>query len=63
MMLKYSFDMSDEADCIENAVSRVLDAGYRTADIMPGSKDAAAICQKIGCSQMGDLIVKNLTKG
>lgn len=63
MMLKYSFDMADEADCIENAVSKVLDAGYRTGDIMPDNKDEAAKCQKIGCSAMGDLIVKNLKKG
>ena len=33
MMLRYSFDLQGEADCIENAVSRVLEAGARTADI------------------------------
>ena len=57
MMLRFSFDMAQEADAIETAVSRVLDAGYRTADILsPG-------CQKIGCREMGALIVNNLTKG
>ena len=30
MMLRYSFDMAAEADCIEQAVSRTLDGGYRT---------------------------------
>ena len=34
MMLRYSFDMKSEAEAIENAVSKYLDAGYRTADIM-----------------------------
>jgi len=34
MMLRYSFDMTAEADAIENAVSGYLDAGWRTADIM-----------------------------
>ena len=34
MMLRYSFDMPKEADAIENAVSSVLDEGFRTADIM-----------------------------
>ena len=54
MMLRYSFDMAEEADCIENAVSKVLDAGYRTGDIYsPG-------CKKIGCSEMGRLILENL---
>ena len=33
MMLRYSFDMPTEADEIEAAVSAVLDAGLRTADI------------------------------
>lgn len=62
MMLKYSFDMADEADCIEKAVSDVLDMGYRTADIMPSDADEAAKCKKIGCSEMGRLIIENLRK-
>ena len=54
MMLRFSFDMPKEADAIENAVSAVLDAGYRTGDIMaPG-------CKRVGCSEMGRLILENL---
>ena len=54
MMLRYSFDLAAEADAIEVAVSRVLDAGYRTGDIFsPG-------CTKIGCSEMGKLIREQL---
>ena len=30
MMLKYSFEMHDEAEAIEKAVKEVLDAGYYT---------------------------------
>ena len=33
MMLRYSFDFGKEADCIEDAVSKVLEAGWRTKDI------------------------------
>ena len=33
MMLRYSFDLAEEADFIEKAVSDVLSAGWRTADI------------------------------
>ena len=33
MMLRYSFSLMDEADCIEEAVNKVLDKGYRTADL------------------------------
>ena len=54
MMLRFSFDMAAEADGIENAVSRVLDAGYRTGDIYaPG-------CTRIGCSEMGRRIMENI---
>jgi len=54
MMLRFSFDMAKEANAIEAAVSKTLDAGYRTGDIAaPGEK-----C--IGCSEMGRLILENL---
>ncbi len=56
MMLRYSFDMADEADCIENAVSELLDEGYRTADIM-----SEGMIQ-IGCCQCGRLICEKLRK-
>ncbi len=59
MMLKYSFDMPKEADIIENSVSAVLDAGYRTADIMPSDSEGLT---KVGCAEMGDLITKYLGK-
>lgn len=57
MMLKYSFDLSEEADAIEKAVSDVLDKGYRTADIMPSGDSE---CKKVGCREMGQLIIQNL---
>lgn len=60
MMLRYSFDMPEEALCIENAVSAALDFGYRTADIMPPETDED--CIKVGCSEMGKRIVENLKK-
>ncbi len=62
MMLKYSFDMQREADCIENAVSAVLDLGYRTADIMPSDSKEAEKCKIVGCSEMGALIRANMRK-
>ena len=60
MMLRYSFDMTAEADAIENAVDKVLTAGYRTGDIMPSDTEEAANCKKVGCSEMGKLIVSML---
>ncbi len=50
MMLRYSFDLAEEADAIEKAVESVLEAGHRTGDIAkPGEK-------KLSCTEMGDLI-------
>lgn len=54
MMLRYSLDMEAAADEIENAVKRVLEKGYRTADIYEeGTK-------KTGCAEMGRLIAEEL---
>ncbi len=61
MMLRYSFDMEKEAAAIENAVSQVLDEGYRTADIMPQTEKEAASCVKVSCSFMGKLIADKLS--
>lgn len=54
MMLRYSFDMPAEADAIENAVNEVLNAGYRTGDIMQEGMT------KVGCKAMGDAVVAAL---
>ena len=57
MMLRFSFDMPQEADCIESAVSAVLDDGYRTGDILPTGNHQ---CSLVGCSEMGRLIIEKL---
>lgn len=50
MMLRYSFDLAEEADAIENAVASVLEAGNRTGDIAKAGE------KKLTCTEMGDLI-------
>lgn len=50
MMLRYSFDMEQEADAVERAVDAVLREGYRTADTMSEGKT------KLGCREMGRAI-------
>lgn len=50
MMLRFSFDLDQEADAIENAVAKVLREGYRTIDIMSEGK------MQVGTEKMGDLI-------
>ncbi len=59
MMLRFSFDMAEEADCIESAVSKVLEDGYRTGDILPTRNHQ---CSLVGCSEMGRLIIEKLEK-
>ena len=54
MMLRYSFDLDKEADEIEAAVKKVLQAGYRTGDIMSEGGRLGS------CSEMGSLIAEAL---
>jgi len=55
MMLRYAFDMADEADCIERAVDAALNDGLRTADIA-GQSDI----QPLTCTEMTDAILARL---
>lgn len=52
MMLRYSFSLSAEADCIEGAVDRVLASGLRTADLIGAGKETP-----LGCTAMTDAIL------
>lgn len=54
MCLRYSFNMVDEADLIENAISSVLDNGLRTSDIMSEGNKV------ITTSEMGDAILAQM---
>ena len=50
MMLRFSFDLDEEATKIEEAVRQVLAEGIRTGDIMADG------CRKVSTSEMGDSI-------
>ena len=54
MMLRYTFDLDQEADAVEAAVRQVLKEGFRTGDILSeaGTYPAA--------TQMGDLIADRI---
>jgi 3-isopropylmalate dehydrogenase len=54
MMLRYSFKLEKEAKTIEDAVTKVLNAGYRTGDIMSEGM------KKVGTIEMGQLILENI---
>ena len=54
MMLRYTFDNEAAAQRIENAVKKVLAAGYRTGDIFEAGT------KRVTCSEMGDQIVASM---
>ena len=54
MMLRYAFDLNDEAKVIEDAVVQVLNLGYRTPDIM---EDGGKLVNTV---EMGDKVVEQI---
>ena len=55
MMLRYSFDLMEEADCIENAVNSALNDGCRTADILGRSN-----AEPLSCTEMAQAVLDRL---
>jgi len=56
MMLRYSFHMDDEAECIDAAVASVLAAGNRTRDLAKARQPA------IGTAEMGARVVAAISE-
>ncbi|TVQ63887.1 MAG: 3-isopropylmalate dehydrogenase, partial [Spirulina sp. DLM2.Bin59] len=54
MLLRYALDQPAAADCLETAVTTVLDQGYRTGDIMSEGMTL------VGCQAMGEALLKAL---
>ena len=54
MMLKYSFDMNEESNLINEAVENVLTQGLRTADLKRENEN------QISTSDMGNAVIKEL---
>jgi len=54
MMLRYTMHLEEEAMAVENAVNRVLEEGYRTADIMSTGK------KNVGTREMGRLVAERI---
>ena len=54
MLLRYSLDLVEPAAKVEQAVRRVLDQGYRTADIVEAGG------KTVGTKEMGDAIVREV---
>ncbi|HPZ44132.1 MAG TPA: 3-isopropylmalate dehydrogenase [Bacillota bacterium] len=54
MLLRFSLNLAEEADCIERAVAAVLEQGYRTADLMEDGKT------RVSTAEMGDRIIEQI---
>jgi 3-isopropylmalate dehydrogenase len=52
LMLRYSFNLKEEAKAIEGAVERIVEAGYRTEDLREEGKKV------VGTKEMGRLIAE-----
>jgi len=57
MMLELSFDMKEEAQAIDKAISKVLGDGYRTKDIATENTPDE---KRLGTKEMGDMIAQNI---
>ena len=58
MMFRYSFNLFEEAEDIENAVNKTIEENYRTIDLIP--KNMELSYKKVGCSEMGDIIMSKI---
>jgi len=56
MMLRYSFDLKEEADLVERAVQNALKSGVRTTDIMQAGT------ARVSTTVMGDTVLRELDK-
>jgi len=56
MLLRHSYEMTEEAGLVERAVKNVLTSGLRTADVMQPGKG------RVSTTVMGDSIVRELDK-
>ena len=55
MMLKYSFDMNEDAELIEKAVQNVLSKGFRTSDIKKHNESEVVSTQEMGKAVIDEL--------
>ncbi len=57
MLLRYSLGLDEESRAVEEAVMRVLEKGYRTADVFVEGTTL------VGTAEMGDLLVEEILQG
>ncbi len=59
LMLRYSFNLDEEARCIENAIEKSLEDGLRTSDLISSQQPAG---RRVSTSEMTDAIIDQILK-
>lgn len=59
MLLEMSLNLKTEAAAVREAINKVLDEGYRTADIM-SADFANTNLKQIGCAMMGEMVAERV---
>jgi 3-isopropylmalate dehydrogenase len=57
LLLRYSFQLNDAANAIDNAVAKAIDSGLRTGDIFNPADTSA---KRVGTREMGDAIAAGI---
>ena len=60
MLLRYSFNLDQEAELIEKAVTRALEEGCRTSDLLACSDPSGQPVKVLGTREMGDIIAQKI---
>lgn len=60
MLLRYSFDLEEEAQVIEHTVRDLMQEGYGTGDLRPQDPGRLADFHQMGTEEMGDLVAERI---
>ena len=63
MLLGWSLGLPEAAEAIESAVRAVLEAGYRTPDLLPASPEERERSRPVGLSGFTEAVVEQLARG
>jgi 3-isopropylmalate dehydrogenase len=63
MMLRYSFNLEDEARVIEQAVRDLMQEGYGSGDIIPQDPELRKNFRVLGTNELGDLVAARIKTG
>ncbi|HCF70413.1 MAG TPA: 3-isopropylmalate dehydrogenase, partial [Syntrophomonas sp.] len=60
MLLRYSFDLEEEARVIEQSVRELMQEGYGTGDLTPQDPERRAAFHQVGTDELGSLVARRI---